>query len=108
EVRASGDASRPFAVLMTELLLHIPAEEDPAGLVASYVDAMPSGSYLAISHFGEDDRVLEGFQIFEGLRFGRFPAVSLRSREQVEKLFAGLDLVDPGVVQVPLCRPEPA
>lgn len=107
EVRAICDTSRPFAVLMTELLLHIPDEEDPAGLVASYVDAMPSGSYLAISHFGEDDRVLEGFQIFEGLRFGRFPAVSLRSREQVEKLFAGLALVDPGVVPVPLWRPEP-
>ncbi|WP_298183296.1 SAM-dependent methyltransferase [Saccharomonospora sp.] len=107
EVRAVFDPSRPFAVLMTELLLHVPDEADPAGLVASYVDAMPSGSYLAISHFGEDDQVLEGFQIFEGLRFGRFPAVNLRSREQVGKLFDGLDLVAPGVVPVPLWHPEP-
>ncbi|OQO89881.1 hypothetical protein B1813_18725 [Saccharomonospora piscinae] len=107
DVSAVLDSSRPFAVLMTELLLHVPDGEDPDGLVSSYVDVLPEGSYLALSHFGEDAQVLSGFQIFEGLRFGQFPAVSLRSRERVESFFTGLDLVEPGVVPVPLWRPEP-
>lgn len=107
DVRAQCDLAQPFAVLMTELLLHIPDGEDPDALVAAYSDALPSGGYLAISHFGEDEQVLEGFQIFEKLRFGRFPAVSLRSAERVAEFFTGLDLVDPGVVPLPLWRPRP-
>lgn len=107
DVRAVLDPTEPFAVLMTELLLHIPDSENPEGFVASWVEAMPSGSYLAMSHFGEDDQVLEGFQIFESLKFGRFPRVNLRSRERVAEFFTGLELVEPGVVPAPLWRPEP-
>ncbi len=107
DVRAVLDPATPFAVLMTELLLHVPDSEDPEGLVSSWVAAMPPGSYLAVSHFGEDAQVLKGFRIFESLRFGRFPEVSLRSQERVAKLFTGLDLVEPGVVPAPLWRPGP-
>jgi hypothetical protein len=35
-----------------------------------------------------------------------FPS-TLRSRQQVADLFAGLDLVEPGVVQISEWRPEP-
>ncbi|HTW01732.1 MAG TPA: SAM-dependent methyltransferase [Streptosporangiaceae bacterium] len=35
-----------------------------------------------------------------------FPA-TLRGRQQVAVLFAGLDLVEPGVVQISRWRPEP-
>ncbi|WP_007026826.1 SAM-dependent methyltransferase [Saccharomonospora iraqiensis] len=105
-VTALIDPDRPVAILMIELLLHIPDADDPAGLVRSYVDALPSGGHLALSHFGEDDQVLAGFRIFEGLRFGQWPAVSLRSRDTLESFFDGLDLVEPGVVPVPLWRPD--
>jgi hypothetical protein len=107
DVRAVLDPTRPFAVLMTELLLHIPDSEGADEFVASWVDALPSGGYLAISHFGEDEQVLEGLRLFENLRVGRFPEVSLRSRERVAQFFAGLDLVEPGVVPAPLWRPDP-
>ncbi len=100
------DLDRPVAVLMIELLLHVPDGEDPAGLVASYVDATVSGSHLALSHFGEDDEVLAGFELFEQLRFGQWPAVNLRPRETLEHYLAGLELVEPGVVPVPLWRPD--
>ncbi|CAM2906844.1 SAM-dependent methyltransferase [Saccharomonospora xinjiangensis] len=106
-VREVLDPARPFAVLMTELLLHVPDSERPEELVAAWVEAMPSGSHLVISHFGEDEDVLAGFRIFERLKFGRFPEVSLRPRQRVAEFFAGLDLVEPGVVPAPLWRPGP-
>ncbi|WP_232285257.1 SAM-dependent methyltransferase [Saccharomonospora xinjiangensis] len=106
-VREVLDPARPFAVLMTELLLHVPDSERPEELVSAWVEAMPGGSHLVISHFGEDEDVLAGFRIFERLRFGRFPEVSLRPRQRVAEFFAGLDLVEPGVVPAPLWRPGP-
>lgn len=107
DVRAVLDPAQPFAVLMTELLLHVPDSDGADEFVASWVDALPSGGYLAISHFGEDEQVLKGLRLFEHLRFGRFPEVSLRSLERVAEFFAGLDLVESGVVPAPLWRPEP-
>lgn len=96
----------PVAVLMIELLLHIPDGDDPASLVASYVDAVCPGSYLAISHFGEDEQILAGFQLFERMMFGEWPQMNLRSKDAVAGFFAGLEFVEPGLVPVPLWRPD--
>jgi hypothetical protein len=77
------------------------------GVIATVMDAVPSGSYLAIGHHTGD--------LYPELReFARrmselnpdFPA-TLRTRQQVTDLFAGLDLVKPGVVQISTWRPEP-
>jgi hypothetical protein len=79
---------------------------DPAGLIAKLMDAVPSGSYLVIGHHTAD--------IYPELtEFARYLselnpdfAATLRSKEQVARLFAGLDLVEPGVVQISKWRPD--
>lgn len=101
------DPAQPVGVLMIELLLHIPDADDPAGIVTSFVDAMCPGSYLALAHFGPDEQILAGFQLFEQMMFGSPPQVNLRSPEELIRFFSGLELVDPGLVPVPLWRPEP-
>jgi SAM-dependent methyltransferase len=51
-IRALLDLSRPIAVLMVAVLHFVPDEDDPAGLVARFRDAVPAGSYLALPRDG--------------------------------------------------------
>lgn len=92
--------------LLTLLVWHfISDSDDPVGLLARYREALAPGSYLALSHVTDDDEP-------QGLEQAR-DDVSLRSREetfprthkQVVDLFAGFELVDPGVVGCAAWRP---
>jgi SAM-dependent methyltransferase len=100
------DLGRPVAVLMIETLLHIPDSDEPGAVVAGYVDALCPGSYLGISHFSATTELMNGFMLFAQM-FGVPPVVTLREPEQVAEYFAGLELVAPGIVPLPLWRPDP-
>jgi hypothetical protein len=86
---ASGtlDLTRPVAVMLIGILQCIPDEDDPAGIVKQLMDALPSGSYLAISHPASDIDIV-------GIR------------AEVAALFDGLELVEPGLVRIPKWRPD--
>ena len=103
------DFTRPVAVTLLSLLHAIPDSDDPHAIVARLLDAVPSGSYLAISHAGSDllDRAaLDGLEEITVQMVRLEPA--FRRREQVERFFDGTDLVEPGLVRVEEWRPEPA
>lgn len=106
ELRELINLDEPVAVLMIETLLHFADAENPAAIVRGYVDAMSSGSYLALSHFGEDEQLNAGLNLFSQM-YGAPPAVTLRDPAQFEGFFAGVDLVEPGIVPVPLWHPDP-
>src|SRR6185437_5348728 len=48
------DLTRPTAIILVAILHVIPEADDPYAIVAQLVDAVPTGSYLAISHLGAD------------------------------------------------------
>jgi hypothetical protein len=48
------DFTKPVAVTMLAILQAISDEDDPYGIVAKILQAVPSGSYLAISHLASD------------------------------------------------------
>src|SRR5262249_27567846 len=50
------DLTRPYVVLLGAILHFITEDEDPAGIVRVFADAMPSGSYLILSHGTHDVR----------------------------------------------------
>ena len=103
------DFTRPVGVTLLAVLHAIPDSDDPYAIVARLMDAVPSGSYLAISHAGSDlfDReVLDGLEEITVQMVRLEPA--FRSREQVARFFDGTDLVQPGLVRVEEWRPEPA
>jgi hypothetical protein len=86
----------------------IPDPDDPHAIVAKVMDAVPSGSYLAISHVGsdlfdEDTRDSFGALMKQMMRQRYTP----RSREEVARFFAGTDFVEPGLVSVEEWRQEP-
>lgn len=101
------DFDQPVAVLLIETLLHIPDTDHPDQLVSDYVDAVPSGSYLGISHFDDSPAIEAGYAMFEQMHLGDRPQPHLRGLDRQKEFFTGLDLIEPGIVPVPLWRPDP-
>jgi SAM-dependent methyltransferase len=106
EVQRLIDFDEPVAVLVVALFHFIPDADDAVGLIARLTKPLAAGSYLALSHATDDGPQdwARGVQVagragIEG---------TLRSRAQVMKLFEGFDLVEPGVVWVPMWRPDSA
>jgi hypothetical protein len=98
------ELERPVAVLAMAVLHHLSDADDPANLVSRLTAPLVAGSYLAISHGTEDGLRFRavGPEIY---RRGGMELTS-RSRTQVEALFKGWDLLEPGVVWVPEWHPE--
>jgi hypothetical protein len=93
--------------MLVAILHFVRDDEDPAGLVAAYRDALPAGSHLVLSHVTADFHPPETGSAEAGDVYRESKAtagVSARTRDQVLGLFDGFELVDPGLVQVPLWR----
>ena len=102
------DFTRPVAVMLVLILHAIPDSDNPYAIVARLMDAVPSGSYLAIS--------LQGSELVDPDTQARLDDISgrmvqqdftFRSNEQVMRFFEGADLVEPGLVRVEEWRPAP-
>jgi hypothetical protein len=94
------DFSKPVAVMLISVLHLIPDEDDPHAIVARLMDAVLSGSWLALSHPARDvhaPQVGEAAARFNQL--ARAPA-TLRTEAEISRFFDGLELVEPGLVQV--------
>jgi hypothetical protein len=99
------DFGLPVAVMLLGILQGVPDQDEPGAIIARLMDAVVPGSYLAISQIAGDvaaDEVAEGVQ-----RYNEQAAVSVAARTHGEvcQFFAGLDLLEPGVVQVHRWRP---
>ena len=102
------DLTQPTAVMLLAILHVIPDEDDPWGMVARYMDALPAGSFLVISHPARDIHASQVSELTK--RFDeRLGGVKSRARthDEVGRFFTGLDLVPPGIVVTPQWRPDP-
>ena len=106
EVSRLLDLGKPTAVLLTSVLLFLTDDDEAYRVVRTLRDALVPGSYLAISRATTEGASPE--QVEEGRRLyaAAGSPIKLRSRAQIEKFLAGLDLVEPGLVYLPLWRPE--
>ena len=104
-IAATLDFSRPMAILLVAVLHFIRDQEEPERIVQTLKDTMPPGSYLAVSHGTQDFNPERAAAAVRGYDMAATPFV-LRSRERVESFFGGLDMVEPGVVQLPYWRPD--
>jgi len=96
------DFSRPIGLMMIAVLHFIADEEDPYGIVRRLISALPSGSYLVLSHSTSDFLAPAAVQTF---RTGAIP-VYLRTHHDVVRFFDGLDVLEPGVVSISDWRAE--
>jgi hypothetical protein len=96
----------PVGLLMVFLLHFVLDNEQAYDLVRGLTDALPSGSYLVMSHGTQDNVPKDVEDKLRTLYSGTTNPVRPRSRAEFERFFEGLELVDPGVVYVPCWRPE--
>lgn len=99
------DFEQPVMVLLAALLHFVPPEHDPERIIAGYRRYLTSGSLLAMSHDSGDEQG-EGVEAIQDLYKGATNPFYLRSRPEFTALFAGFDLVEPGVVWTPQWRPD--
>jgi hypothetical protein len=94
------DLSRPVGLMLVAILHFVTPGEDPYAIVNTLLDAVPSGSYLAISHLASDIMADEMSALYDRISERTKETFVLRSRAEVSRFFDDLDLVDPGVVLV--------
>jgi hypothetical protein len=100
------DFSQPVGLLLLGILHNVGNEYDPHGIVRFLVEAIPAGSYLAICHLTADIYP-ELVDFAKALNERQLDApLVLRDHAQVTSFFDGLDLVEPGVVQLSKWRTE--
>jgi hypothetical protein len=99
------DFSRPIGLLLVAVFHFVPDDKDPAGIVAAYREALPAGSYIALSHLTADHQPDAMAGVVEAMKHSRDP-MFFRPYDEVEPMFAGLDLVEPGLVSAPQWRPD--
>jgi hypothetical protein len=104
--RETLDFSQPIALMLVAILHFIPDEQNPAAMIATLLDALPSGSYLAATHVTPEydpERLYEAGKVYSD----RGLTGALRTADEFAELaFAGLEMVDPGIVPVSEWRPE--
>lgn len=100
------DLSRPVGVLVVAILHFVEGDEVATRAVQALRDAVAPGSYLTIVHASDEGLARETQEQLCRL-YDRTPTpMILRSRDQIAHFFDGFELVDPGLVYIPLWRPE--
>ena len=102
------DFRLPIAVLLIGILQLIPDADDPHAVVSRIVEAMPQGSWLAVYHPASD---IDQNRVGEAVRrvnARSADATTLRSFDEVARFFDGLQMIEPGLVQVQRWHPGSA
>jgi S-adenosyl methyltransferase len=99
------DFSQPVALMLLAILQFIADDEDPAGLVSRLMAALPSGSYLVISHPTDDFNTNRQGESIQRYNERVADQATLRGQDGTARFFDGLELVNPGVVAVAKWRP---
>lgn len=108
EVDGLLDLDRPVALLLVAVLHFLEDADEPAALVAELLDALAPGSLLVLTHASYEgvplpqERAAGSVGVYRGIRN---PLV-MRTHEEIARFFDGTELVEPGLVSMPLWRPD--
>lgn len=95
------DWNTPLGLIQIGTMHHVTDEQQPLDVMAAYVDALPSGSFVAISHFYNPRDGSELSKLAERLEKaflgGSIASGRFRTYDEIDALFSGLEYVDPGL-----------
>ncbi|MFI0214411.1 SAM-dependent methyltransferase [Streptomyces lydicus] len=106
QLRRTLDLDQPIALTLVAVLHWLPSDQDPYAIVGELLDAFPAGSFLALTHVTDDfepdalEEVSENFQ-------AKGSYVNARGKDEVQRFFDGLEMVEPGLQVVQQWRPDP-
>ncbi|MER7171652.1 SAM-dependent methyltransferase [Streptomyces mesophilus] len=102
------DLDRPVALLLVAVLHFVEDSDDPYAAVAALRDALAPGSLLILTHASFDgipltqERAGGTVGVYKDIR----NPLIMRSRDEIGRFFEGYEMVEPGLVSMPLWRPE--
>jgi O-methyltransferase involved in polyketide biosynthesis len=102
------DLGRPVAIMLLGILNFILDADEAARVVATLVDAVPSGSFLAITH---PTLELGGEANAKAMAFwnaNATPPITARGRAEILGFLEGLEILEPGLVPCSRWRPDEA
>ncbi|MFI6544634.1 SAM-dependent methyltransferase [Streptomyces prunicolor] len=99
------DFSKPIALTMLGILGQIPDSDEPGAVVGRFLDALPPGSYLALSDGTDTNAALN--QAISVYNANSASSYHLRSPERIAAYFKGLEVIEPGIVPTSQWHPEP-
>ncbi|MFJ1461712.1 SAM-dependent methyltransferase [Nocardia sp. N2S4-5] len=105
EVTRLLDFAQPVAVLLLGVLHFVPDDADPGGCVARLQEAVAPGSYIAITHATADGQPAEVLEA-QKLSGRTSTEIVLRGKDEIAAFFGDWPLLEPGLVHLPLWRPE--
>jgi hypothetical protein len=104
------DLTHPTGLMHVSTLHHVPDELDPAAIMRNYIDRLPSGSYVAITHFydPQDDGPLSTLaaKLQDIMVNGPMGSGYFRTRDEITAMFDGLEFVEPGIARLPEWWPD--
>ena len=106
EVREVIDVTRPLALIFSAVLPYLTDDDEARRVVRSLRDALPGGSYLGMTHLTYENVPRELITQIEAIYAASFQPIHARERAELEPFFDGLELVPPGLVALPLWRPD--
>ncbi|SHN44215.1 SAM-dependent methyltransferase [Cryptosporangium aurantiacum] len=99
------DFDQPIGLLLIAIAHFVGDADEPHRVVRELIDALPSGSYLALSHL-TGDFLPEQWKKVEEMYAARGVTMQVRPKSEVERFFDGLELVEPGLTLVHRWRPD--
>ncbi|MFD4873189.1 SAM-dependent methyltransferase [Streptomyces sp. NPDC058420] len=99
------DFSQPIALTMLGILGQISDSDEPEAVVSRFLEALPPGSYLALSDGTDTNAALN--QAISVYNANSASSYHLRGPERIEAFFTGLEVIEPGIVPTSQWHPEP-
>lgn len=107
EAAKTLDFSRPIGLMLLGVVNHIMDSAEAHSVVNRLVAALPSGSYLALSHSTAEIHGQLMLDVMREVNERGGTPITARSRQELVRFFDGMELLDPGVVSCSLWRPDP-
>jgi hypothetical protein len=95
DLTALIDFSQPVGLLLTGVMHFLPDRDDPWGLLRRYMAAVPSGSYLSLSHLTGEHKPPVNAERFRAVFDNATEHMYFRDKAEVERFFDGLEIVPP-------------
>lgn len=100
------DFSRPVGLLAITIGHYILDDQNPSEVFAAYRDALPTGSYMAMTHVTNDFDRERTDELTDEMTKNSQNKAQARSKEEIQEFFGEFELVDPGLVTTSQWRPD--
>ena len=107
DVRELIDFDQPVGIMLIAMT-HFLRTDEFEPVIGTLRDALAPGSLLAVTHVTVDNHPAEAVEGVEAAYRATPTPIYFRAKNEIAKIFAGFDLVDPGLVTIDQWRPDPA